>query len=279
TIAATTWSEYKKYFEKDAALDRRFQPVKVEEPSEESAVLMLRGLASTYEGAHGVVIRDDAISAAVKLSRRYISGRQLPDKAVHLRDTATARVKMELATRPHELVALDSEIAGLEREKTALTRDHTEGYLTDNSALKGLEERLRAANDRRAALSSRWETQRNAVTQLREAQQKLSQAPAGTDLQPLRAAVTEARPAPQKNQGEESLLHPEVDPDVVAQVIANWTGIPVGKMRSDLVGAVLTLEEKLSQRVRGQPAAIRTVADVIQMAHAGIRNPQTPVGV
>src|SRR5689334_2481249 len=136
TIAATTWSEFKKYFEKDAALERRFQPVKVEEPSEEDAVLMLRGLRNTYEKAHGVTIRDDAIAAAVRLSHRYISGRQLPDKAVDLLDTAAARVKIELSSRPEELVALEMDLAGREREREALTRDLAEGHPVDKEVLK-----------------------------------------------------------------------------------------------------------------------------------------------
>ncbi|MFY0578720.1 AAA family ATPase [Cystobacter fuscus] len=122
TIAATTWSEYKKYFEKDAALERRFQPVKVEEPGEEDAVLMLRGLRATYEAAHGVIIRDEAITAAVRLSQRYITGRQLPDKAVDLLDTAAARVRIAQSTRPEELTALEARIAGVERERDARRR-------------------------------------------------------------------------------------------------------------------------------------------------------------
>src|SRR5260370_33053248 len=127
TIAATAWSEYKKYFERDAALERRCQPVKVEEPSEEDAIAMVRGLAPTYESAHGVTIRDEAIVAAVKLSHRYLAGRQLPDKAVDLLDTATAEVQIELASRPDELVQLESEMATLERQKAILARDLAEG--------------------------------------------------------------------------------------------------------------------------------------------------------
>jgi type VI secretion system protein VasG len=139
TIAATTWIEYKKYFEKDAALERRFQPVKVDEPSDDDAVLMLRGLRATYEQAHGVTIRDEAIVAAVQLSRRYLSGRQLPDKAVDLLDTAAARVKIALATNPEEIHALQLRIAGLEREKAAVARDVAEGNRPEDGTVAGID--------------------------------------------------------------------------------------------------------------------------------------------
>src|SRR5512142_1285911 len=142
TIAATTWSEYKKYFEKDAALERRFQPVKVDEPSDEDAVVMLRGLRAAYEATHGVAIRDEAVTAAVTLSRRYLSGRQLPDKAVDLLDTAAARVKIALAAPPEPLVAVREEIAGLERERAAVARDVGDGQRLDDGALAALDARL-----------------------------------------------------------------------------------------------------------------------------------------
>ena len=159
TIAATTWSEFKKYFEKDAALERRFQPVKVEEPGEEEAILMLRGLRPAYEAAHGVTIRDEAVVEAVRLSKRYITGRQLPDKAVDLLDTASARVKVALAAKPEELVALEEEISGLTREHAALSRDVAEGQREDGGALAAIEERLAAARERQVALAGRLETE------------------------------------------------------------------------------------------------------------------------
>ncbi|HZA14429.1 MAG TPA: AAA family ATPase, partial [Myxococcaceae bacterium] len=147
TIAATTWSEYKKYFEKDAALERRFQPIKVEEPSEDDAVLMIRGLRDTYEAAHGVSVREEAILAAVSLSHRYIAGRQLPDKAVDLLDTATARVKMELQARPDELVMLETRLAALERERAGRERERAEGHSTPPEEGPSLDERIAAARD------------------------------------------------------------------------------------------------------------------------------------
>ncbi|WP_090493027.1 type VI secretion system ATPase TssH [Myxococcus virescens] len=281
TLAATTWAEYKKYFEKDAALERRFQPVKVEEPSEEDAELMLRGLRPTYEAAHGVIIRDEAVTAAVRLSSRYISGRQLPDKAVDLLDTSAARVKIELSTRPEELVQLDQEISALERERDTRKRDLAEGTggPDEQTSLEAAEAKLSATVDARATLHARWETERTAVAALMEARKALREAAPDTDSTPLKAAVDEAAAKLAATRGEVPLVHADVDADIVARVVAGWTGVPVGKMRSDLLESVLNLEDKLRGRVRGQEAALKKVAEIIRISQAGIRNPDTPIGV
>jgi type VI secretion system protein VasG len=279
TIAATTWGEYKKYFEKDAALERRFQPVKVEEPGEEDAVLMLRGLRPTYESAHGVTIRDEAILAAVRLSHRYISGRQLPDKAVDLLDTAAARVRIEQSTRPEEMTALEARIAGVEREREARRRDLAEGHGGEAGELEALEAKLRALHDTQATLKGRWETEHASVAALQAARKALAEAPSGQDLGALRSSVDTAAAAVARARGEEPLVHADVDADVVARVVASWTGIPVGKMRSDALEAVLSLEAKLGSRVRGQTAALQKVAETLRISQAGIRNPDTPIGV
>ena len=279
TIAATTWAEYKKYFEKDAALERRFQPVKVDEPSEADAIVMMRGLREVYEKAHGVSIRDEAIQAAVKLSHRYISGRQLPDKSVDLLDTAAARVRVELDAKPDEIVALENTLAGLERQRDAIGRDALEGYRVDADDKAALEAKLASTKDQLAALRARWETERTAVHALRKARQAVGAAPAGTDLAPLKAAVEQAQTEVEKVRGEEPLVHADVDVDVIARVVAAWTGIPVGKMRADSVAAVLTLEDRLRERVRGQEAGIKAMAEVIRISQAGIGNPSTPIGV
>jgi type VI secretion system protein VasG len=273
TIAATTWSEYKKYFEKDAALERRFQPVKVDEPGEEDAVLMLRGLRATYEKAHGVTIRDDAVAAAVQLSRRYLSGRQLPDKAVDLLDTATARVKMALATKPEPVVALELELAGMERELEAVKRDVAEGQRPEEGAAAKVQERIQATRDRLAGLQARFEAERAAVEKLRAARAALA---AGSGS---RADVDAAAGALEKTRGEEPLVHADVDADAVSRVVAAWTGVPVTKMRSDQIQAVLDLETRLAGRVKGQPEALQAVAEVVRISFAGIRNPNAPVGV
>ena len=279
TIAATTWSEYKKYFEKDAALERRFQPVKVDEPGEEDAVLMLRGLRPTYETAHGVTIRDEAIVAAVRLSHRYISGRQLPDKAVDLLDTAAARVRIAQSTPPDELTALEARIAGVERERDARRRDLVEGHPGDAAEVEELETRLRALRDSLATLRGRWETERASVAALQATRKALVEAPPGRDTAHLRSKVDEASTALAHARGEEPLVHADVDADVVARVVASWTGIPVGKMRNDALEAVLSLETRLGARVRGQAAALQKVAETLRIAQAGIRNPDAPIGV
>jgi len=277
TIAATTWSEYKKYFEKDAALERRFQPVKVDEPGEEDAILMLRGLRAAYEQAHQVTIRDEAVVEAVRLSRRYLSGRQLPDKAVDLLDTAAARVKIALASKPEELVALELEVAGLERERAAVQRDVAEGQRADPALVEGVEARKVAAQARLEALRVRFEAEKAAVEKLRSARSAVN-AP-GAEPGPARAAVDAAAAELTRLQGEEALLSAEVDGPAVSRVVAAWTGVPVGKMRSDQLQAVLGLEAKLAERVRGQPEALRTVAEVLRISHTGIRNPKAPLGV
>ena len=276
TIAATTWSEYKKYFEKDAALERRFQPVKVEEPGEEDAVLMVRGLRPAYEAAHGVTIRDEAVVEAVRLSRRYLAGRQLPDKAVDLLDTAAARVKIALAAKPEELVALEMEIAGLERERDALKRDEADGRLADAAVVAKVEARILAAQDRLAALRARFEAERGAVEKLRAARASAAQA---ADAAAARAEVDRAAAELAQVQGEEPLLSADVDAAAVGRVVASWTGVPVGRMRTDQLRSVLDLERTLGQRVRGQPEALKAVAEVLRQSYAGIRDPRTPLGV
>jgi type VI secretion system protein VasG len=272
TIAATTYSEYKKYFEKDAALERRFQPVKVDEPGEQDAILMVRGLRPLYEAAHGVTIRDDAVTAAVQLSTRYLSGRQLPDKAVDLLDTAAARVKTALASKPEALVAAELEIGGLERSLEATRRDVAEGQRADDGALAKIEGSIAAAKDRLASLRGRFETERAAAEKLRAAR---AAAATGGPRDAVESAIAELA----KARGEEPLVHADVDADAVASVVAGWTGVPVTKMRSDQLKAALELDQRLTERVRGQPEAIRTVGEVVRISFAGIRNPNTPVGV
>jgi type VI secretion system protein VasG len=278
TVAATTWSEYKKYFEKDPALERRFQPVKVDEPSEADAILMLRGLRGVYEKAHGVHVQDDAVVAAVKLSARYLSGRQLPDKAVDLLDTAAARVKIELAARPEALSAIESQLAALERERDAIARDEAHGGEPAPERTKELAAALAAKRDELQTLQTRWESERAAVLALKAAREAFTSAKEN-EKAALKAKLDEAISQVAKVRGEEALVHADVDADVVAQVIASWTGIPAGKMRTEALAAALNLEAKLSERVRGQPTAIRTVAEVVRIAYGGIRNPDTPVGV
>jgi type VI secretion system protein VasG len=280
TVAATTWSEYKKYFEKDAALERRFQPVKVDEPSEHDAIVMIRGLRAVYEKAHGVPIRDEAVVAAVKLGHRYVAGRQLPDKAVDLLDTAAARVRIEQNAKPEQLVALEMDLAALKRHREAFERDVAQGHGVDVEERERVAKKITAVEDALAAMFARWETERGAVAALRKAREARAEAkPDAPNFGSLDAAVNEANAALTKTRGEDTLVHAEVDADAVARVVSSWTGVPVGKMTSDAIGAVLALEKTLTDRVKGQDAGLRVVSEVVRMAHAGIRNPEAPVGV
>jgi len=280
TIAATTWSEYKKYFEKDAALERRFQMVKVDEPSEENAVVMLRGIRKIYEDAHKVTIRDEAIVAAVALSHRYIAGRQLPDKAIDLLDTAAATVKIEQKTRPSELIALDQELAALERARDAQKRDITDGAVVDFERHSELLARIDEVRAAQADLDARWQDERNHVEKLVAARTALRAAPADADTTELAQTLADADRAHQDLlAGRSPMIHTEVDSDSVARVVERWTGVPAGKMRASTIGAVLRLEDELAARVRGQDEAMKVVAETVRMSHAGVRDPNTPIGV
>ncbi|MGD8860674.1 MAG: type VI secretion system ATPase TssH [Myxococcales bacterium] len=284
TVAATTWAEYKKYFEKDAALERRFQLVKVEEPSEEDAIVMLRGLSGIYEKSHGVAIRDEAIEAAVRLSHRYISGRQLPDKAVDLLDTTAARVRVERATKPEELVSLELSLQALERRRDALQRDLDDGDEGPREALEEVVAEIERAQGSAEELRARWETQKAALEALVEARQKLA---AGRDgegeqehsIDELKASALQAMGELEKACGDSPLIHADADADAVARTVASWTGIPVGKMQSDTAAAVMGLETALGERIIGQDPAVSTVSEILRISHAGIRDPDTPIGV
>jgi type VI secretion system protein VasG len=278
TIAATTWSEYKKYFEKDAALERRFQPVKVDQPTVADAVLMLRGLRHTYENAHKVIVRDDAVVAAVELSERYITGRQLPDKAVDLLDTAAARVRIEQDAPPAQIAVLRSELASLEREIAARRRDIDDAAATDDGRLAELQARIEAIGVETAALETKLANEKAAIAKLRDALEALRAA----DDENRTARIHEveaARVAVAEVAGETPLVHAEVDRDSIGQVVADWTGIPVGKMKSSSIETVLDLEANLEARIKGQSHATKAVAEAIRMAYAGVRNPETPIAV
>jgi type VI secretion system protein VasG len=279
TIAATTWSEYKKYFEKDAALERRFQPVKVDQPTVADAILMLRGLRHTYENAHKVIVRDDAVIAAVELSERYITGRQLPDKAVDLLDTAAARVRIEQDAPPAQIAVLRSELASLEREQTARRRDIDDGAAKDEGGrLAELQARIDAIGVETAALDTKLAAEKVAIATLRDALEALHGADDDNRAARL-SAVEAARLAVAEVAGENPLVHAEVDRDSIGQVVADWTGIPVGKMKSSSIDTVLELEDNLESRIKGQNHATKAVAEAIRMAHAGVRNPETPIAV
>ncbi|MEW5766826.1 MAG: type VI secretion system ATPase TssH [bacterium] len=300
TIAATTWSEYKKYFEKDAALARRFQVVKIDEPSEDDAIVMLRGLRDRYESSHQVHIHDEAVVAASRLSSRYISGRLLPDKAVDLLDTCAARVKVALTTKPDVLEDIGIRIGTLERELEAHRRDMAAGVPVETSQIQELEQQIAQSRDEFADLEGRWQREKEAVekvlavrdriqrtehrTQMAEAETKEEEPAAEEptvveDLKALRKELNTALAELQEIQGKEPLIHMEVNPEVVAKVVADWTGIPVGKMVKDEAQSILNLEKELEKRIKGQPYALEAVSRGIRASKSGLGNPRAPIGV
>ncbi len=301
TIAATTWAEYKKYFERDPALTRRFQVVKVEEPTEPTAIHMMRGVVAKLEGHHGVRILDEAVEESVRLSSRYIPGRQLPDKSVSLLDTACARVRMSQAATPaavedrrRRIDLLTTEIDILERE-AASGADHA----TQIAELKL--DRTRTEEEL-AALTERWETEKDLVGKARELREKLEAAHAAENSQGDEAKPADgegdAAPAPSEEdvaawrtelqelnanlkeiQGEEPLMQAAVDGQAIAEVVANWTGIPVGRMVSNEISAVLALKGSLQARIIGQDHALEAISEAIRTSRAKLTDPRKPIGV
>lgn len=313
TIAATTWAEYKKYFEKDPALTRRFQVVKVEEPTEDVGIQMIRGLVKTLESHHRVRIVDDAVVEAVRLSNRYISGRQLPDKAVSLIDTASARVALGQASTPAEvedcrrrIEQLGVAIGILERESEA-GADHQE-------RIEELQQERQEAESELETLEANWGRERELVLKIRQIQDQLAGGAVGeppaangdgdtstADGEAAEAAADKATAAEAplndedrdklrgeletlsnelaEIQGEEPLLHVCVDGQAIADVVSNWTGIPVGRMVSNEIATVLNLQQQMGERIIGQSHGLQTIAEAIQTSRAKMTDPRRPVGV
>ncbi len=276
TIAATTFAEYKKYFEKDPALTRRFQVVQVDEPDEEKAILMMRGISAPLEGHHKVQILDEAIEAAVRLSHRYIPARQLPDKSVSLLDTAAARVAVSQHATPPALEDCKRRISSLEIEQGIIGREAAVGV---DTAERG--ERVSKALEKERAelteLETRWAAERvlaDKILALRTTLREASE-PDAAALDDLRATQTELATL----QGETPLILLSVDEQAIAAVVGDWTGIPVRRMVADQARAVMTLASTLSQRVVGQDHGLNMVARRVQTSRAGLDNPVKPVGV
>ncbi|KWZ31227.1 type VI secretion system ATPase TssH [Burkholderia anthina] len=272
TIAATTWAEYKQYFERDAALERRFQVIKVDEPDDDTACLMLRGLASRYAKHHGVHIRDEAIVAAVRLSRRYIPARQLPDKAVDLIDTAAARVRMSLDVPPAELQQARATLAALELERAALDADRHAG--------------IAAVAERRASIDTEYDTARDAADRLldqytreRELVGAVHALRDATNQMVDPAAVSDALDALSAVQRKSPMVAADVDAPSIARVVAEWTGVPVGNLVEDELRNLLALEATLATRVVAQDDAIAALAESLRTAKAGLKSEHTPLGV
>ncbi|MDA8486310.1 type VI secretion system ATPase TssH [Pseudomonas resinovorans] len=289
TLAATTWLEYKKYFEKDPALARRFQLVQVEEPDEATAVEMLRGVAAKLEQHHGVQVLDAAIHDAVKLSHRYISGRQLPDKAISVLDTACARVALGQHDVPPPLESLRHREQALEEELQRLRREQATG-LDHRERITALETESRDNVVAIRELEIRWGEEREAVRELLEARRELLALSDSVDaskpneelddrIDHLAAELARLEAGLDAIRQDDPLVPEQVDSKTVAAVIAGWTGIPIGKMLADEAHAVRTLGQRMGQRVMGQNAALGTIAQRIQAYRAGLTDPAKPVGV
>jgi len=279
TVAATTWAEYKKYFEKDAALTRRFQVVKVDEPEEGNAIAMMRGVAGMLEKHHKVGIRDEAIIDSVRLSSRYMPARQLPDKSVSVLDTACARIAIGQGSSPaaledsqRRMQVLETELRYL-REEESLGHDHGKRIVEAEAA--HAEAKVLAE-----ALSKRWDAEKELVAEVITLQSELRAGVADEKAkQQKQKRLGELRSQLQKMQGESPLVHAEVTSQTVAEVVSAWTGIPVGKMVADQIQAVLQLAKRLSGRVLGQDHALEAIARRIQTSRAKLDNPSRPVGV
>jgi type VI secretion system protein VasG len=303
TIAATTWSEYKKYFEKDAALARRFQVVKVEEPSEQQCMVMMRGLVASLEKHHNVRILDEAVYSSVRLSHRFLAGRQLPDKAVSILDTACARLALGQSATPPAIEDLTRQIDALEVQKRILDREEIVGA-DHQEKLAEIADQKVSADATLAALQARWDKERDLVGRIRDLRGKLEASHSGTaSASPSVPATQEAAsPAPATSaavpppevlksdlqtleaelsalQGETGLIRVCVDAQVVGEVLSAWTGIPAGKMLKDEITTVLSLQEHLGKRVIGQQHAMEIISQRVQTSRASLDDPNKPVGV
>ena len=281
TIAATTWAEYKKYFERDAALARRFQVVKVDEPDEARAIAMLRGVVGVLEKHHGVRILDEAVVDAVRLSSRYIPARQLPDKAVSVLDTACGRVAMSQTATPAAIVDRRRRLEVNAIARNMLTREATLG--ADHAGRLGeLDEERVALEAELNALEGRWTQEVAIVSELKEIEAAPSPAPNGkectTPLGPAEQYI-EARDRLATIQGEQPLVQVCVDAQSVVEVIANWTGIPLGRMVENEIRTILGLEETMARRIVGQPHALKAIAEAMQTSRARLTDPRKPIAI
>jgi type VI secretion system protein VasG len=278
TIAATTWAEYKKYFEKDAALTRRFQVVKVEEPSEPMAIAMIRGLTATLEKHHKTRILDEAISEAVRLSARFIPSRQLPDKAISLIDTACARVAMSQAAVPAPIEDLRRRIDLIDTELGILDREMATGGAHEARIFEITEQKL-ADQNALAALETRFEQEKKIATDIAAIRAQIESKEDTADKDALRTTLNNLHEELKTLQGETPLIFPVVDGQAVAEIVESWTGIPAGRMQSDEIHTVLKLKEAMEARIVGQPHALEAVAQAIRTSRAKLTDPRKPIGV
>ena len=289
-VGATTLNEYQKYFEKDKALVRRFQTVIVDEPTTEDAISILRGIKDKYENHHKVLIKDEAIISAVELSQRYITDRQLPDKAIDLIDEAASKVRMEINSKPEELDELERKIMQLEIEREAIKREN------DSKKLNSLEKELSTLSEQRDAFKAKWQSEKNIIEAVQNTKEEIENLKLQAD-QAERSGdyglVAEIRygkikkaeedlEVNKKNlielQSKSKMIKEEVDSEGIAEVVSKWTGIPVNKMIESEVEKLLKLEDELSKRVVGQTEAIEAISDSVRRSRAGLQDPRKPIG-
>ena len=274
TIAATTWAEYKKYFEKDAALTRRFQVVKVEEPTPENAMRMLRTIAPAFEKHHQVMILDEAIRDAVLMSKRYISGRQLPDVCVSVLDTACSRVNLELRNIPGQLDDVQALIDQNEKQLSSAERE-AGLYGANEADIEQLRTRIAELNASKEEIQARWQEEKALVERILEVRNALQEENSDADKSQLNELLDQLK----NLQGETPLVRPHVDSQVVAEVIASWTGIPAGRMVSSEIQKVLTVQDELKKRIIGQDHALEAVSQSVRISSAKLKDPKQPIGV
>ncbi|MBR2863678.1 MAG: ATP-dependent chaperone ClpB, partial [Bacteroidaceae bacterium] len=290
SIGATTLEEYQKYFEKDKALERRFQTVLVDEPTPEDSLSILRGLKERYENHHRVRIQDDALMAAVSLSHRYISDRFLPDKAIDLMDEAAAKLRMERDSQPEELDEITRRLRQLEIEREAIKREG------DTQKLDALTKEIAELQEREHALRAKWEGEREQLSKIQQNKQEMEQLKFEADraeregdygrvaeirygrLRELEEEIAAAQEELSRRQGIEAMVKEEVTADDIADIVSRWTGIPVSKMLQSEREKLVHLEDELHQRVVGQDEAIEAVADAVRRSRAGLQDPRRPIG-
>jgi ATP-dependent Clp protease ATP-binding subunit ClpB len=292
-IGATTLDEYRKHIEKDAALERRFQPVYVGEPTVEDTIAILRGLKERYEVHHGVRIQDAALVGAAVLSNRYVTGRQLPDKAIDLVDEAASRLRIEIDSMPIEVDVVERRIRQLEIEKAALAK---ETDATSKQRLDAIEAELAELSEQRSGMVAHWENEKSAITEIRDLKEQLESARMDAEraeregdleraaqlrygtMRDLEAEIEAKTVQLDELQGEQQMLKEEVDEEDVAEIVSKWTGIPVTRLMEGEMQKLVRLEEVLHERVIGQDDAVRAVANAIRRSRAGLSDPNKPIG-
>jgi ATP-dependent Clp protease ATP-binding subunit ClpB len=292
-IGATTLDEYRKNIEKDAALERRFQPVFVGEPSVDDTIAILRGLKERYEVHHGVRIQDAALVAAAVLSQRYVSGRQLPDKAIDLVDEAASRLRIEIDSMPIEVDVVERRIRQLEIEKAALAKETDE---VSKQRLQAIEAELAELTEKRSAMVAHWENEKRAITEIRDLKEQLEAARTEAEraeregdleraaqlrygtMRELEQEIEAKTRQLDELQGEQKMLKEEVDEEDIAEIVSKWTGIPVTRLMEGEIQKLVRLEEVLHERVIGQDDAVTAVANAIRRSRAGLSDPNRPIG-